>query len=148
METRIKKNSVSKKAVIHFAFSTINFEGIIGLIWKTYQSGFVDITAKTVNVDDLDCKKCNELSLNISEDNVFFDIETKKQSCDSSLFILLSSLQKMKPEELIITVSDNITMDNYYWKIIIMFYENIATVCYDRSFSKKEINQTLGMCFK
>ncbi len=57
-------------------------------------------------------------------------------------------IHNMELEEMIITVYSDADFSDCQCKIVIMYYENVATICYDKiSLSKKEVKQLCSKCF-
>ena len=137
----------NNKRAIHFAFDDIDFPTIICIAQKTDNAEIVGIQASGICLEDLDIEKCNDYSLLITSDEDNASIATKKHIHDTMLLPALIMLHKMQPEELSITVLESADTDDYYWEITIMYYEDVATVCYDKTIFKKNAVQTFQRCF-
>lgn len=133
---------------INFGFSAVDLSKIIDLAKKAAKNAIVNVAASSIDSNDADIGICNEFSLTVSRDADFVFIHTQKQANDDSLLPLLSTLQKMGPEEISIAVSAKLNTKDFCWEIMILYDEGVATVFYDRSIGKREAQQIFGDCFK
>ena len=141
------KYNKSKKAV-HFGFSEIDFEKIINLIKGEDCAALLNIAAKNIEPEDADIRKCSEHFLTVLQKGDFLDVEVQKQIGDDTLLPILLSLHEMNPEELCITVVSGADINDIYWDIIVLYDENVATICYDSSVHKKDVVKLFADCFK
>lgn len=148
LETNSMKNNNSKKNAIHFAFSAVDFAKITDLARKADQTAIVKIAASTIELNDVNIGKCNELFFTTTQDGNFVDVDVQKKVSDNTLLSALFTLHEMDPEALYIIVSSSADVSDYYWEIMIFYDENVATVCYDCSIRKRDAIKLFGDCFK
>ena len=137
----------NKKAV-HFGFSEVNFEKIISRLKTQNQSAVLSIAANMIELEEVNLQKCSELFLSLVQKGDFVNIEVQKQINDEKLLTILQVIQEMNPEELCITVSSGTETEHIYWDIIVLYYEDVVTICYDRSVRKRDVVNLFSDCFK
>ena len=141
-------NRDMRKSAIHFALVEVDFRAIVFLAQKTNNAEIVSIIASGICVDDLDVEACNKNAFAIAVDDGYASVTAHKHVKDPELQANLLMLQEMKPEELSIIVSEATDANNCLWEIIIMYYEDIVTVCYDKSIRKKDAVKRFRECFR
>ena len=140
--------SMIRNKILNYGFSNVDCSYIINLAKRFDESGIIDISANTIELNDVCADKCHEFSLLVKQDEEYADIDVRKQINDTTLLQTLLLIQEMDPEQLNITIFPKDDFENYYCKINILYYENVATVFYDQSICKKEFVKLLDKCFK
>lgn len=137
----------SKNKEIHFAFSTVNYKALVGLVRQIDSSGNIRIVATNITWDENYTNLSKTLEFRLERDNDLVSLAFDKSIRDEALLNIMETIHNMKPEEVIITLNPCTGFSDYRCKIVIMYYEDVATICVNESLSEKEVKQLGSKCF-